>query len=112
MAYIPIAEIVVGLVVKEDVKDRNGRLILSHGIRIEEKHLRILKTWGIANIAVQSAQESNAQATNANETLDKSSAAYIEAVKMVRRRFRFNRKKHPLITLLKDMAVKKKMNPS
>ena len=107
MAYISVADVVAGLVVEEDVKDRNGRLIISCGITIEEKHLRILKTWGVTKIAVQSAQK-----TPAPEVVDKASPEYIEAVKMIRRRFRFNPGKHPLIALLKDMAVHKKLTKS
>ena len=104
MTHIPIVDVVPGLVVDQDVKDRNGRLIIAQGVKLEEKHVRILKTWGVDKIAVQSADEK----AN-NRVTDKSSPAYIEAVKMVRRRFRFNSAGHPLIGLLKELAVQKKL---
>lgn len=35
------------MVVAADVHDRNGRLLLGEGARLEEKHLFIFRTWGI-----------------------------------------------------------------
>ena len=52
MSFIALSELKQGLVLQEDVCDINGRLLLSKGQKISEKHFRILKIWGIAEINV------------------------------------------------------------
>ncbi|NOY62834.1 MAG: hypothetical protein GXP10_06760 [Gammaproteobacteria bacterium] len=53
MANIPLNDIASGMVLADDVADRNGRVLLRSGAEITEKHIRIMKTWGVveANIA-------------------------------------------------------------
>ncbi|MFP4079156.1 MAG: ABC transporter permease [Ectothiorhodospira sp.] len=52
---IPTQDAHSGLVVAEDVIDRNGRLLIPAGSILQEKHLRVLKTWGIAQLRVRGA---------------------------------------------------------
>ncbi|MDY0361058.1 MAG: HDOD domain-containing protein [Desulforegulaceae bacterium] len=47
MAKIAVAELAPGMVVKNDIEDRNGRVLLNQGTVIESHHLRILKMWGV-----------------------------------------------------------------
>jgi len=44
-----------GLVLAEEVRDINGRLLLGKGKRIDESHIRIFKIWGIAEVHVYGA---------------------------------------------------------
>ncbi|OOG20611.1 hypothetical protein B1C78_17100 [Thioalkalivibrio denitrificans] len=42
--------LVPGSVLAEDVRDRTGRLLLSAGLPLKERHLRILMTWGVTEV--------------------------------------------------------------
>jgi hypothetical protein len=44
-----------GLVLAEDVRDINGRLLLGKGNRIGQSHIRIFKIWGITDVNVYGA---------------------------------------------------------
>ncbi|ANB03904.1 hypothetical protein ECTOBSL9_2703 [Ectothiorhodospira sp. BSL-9] len=59
---IPADQADAGSVLAEDVRDRSGRLLLSAGIPLKDKHLRVLKTWGVAQVAIW--QEAPASATD------------------------------------------------
>ncbi|MGM0678080.1 MAG: hypothetical protein ACQETW_11825 [Pseudomonadota bacterium] len=49
---IPADQADAGTVLAEDVRDRSGRLLLSAGIPLKDKHLRVLKTWGVTQVAI------------------------------------------------------------
>ena len=36
-----------------DVKDLSGRMLLKSGTKIEEKHLKVLRTWGVTGVEVE-----------------------------------------------------------
>jgi HD-like signal output (HDOD) protein len=44
-----------GLVLAEEVRDINGRLLLGKGNRIDQSHIRIFKIWGITDVNVYGA---------------------------------------------------------
>ena len=52
MGIINIAELKPDMVLAEDIKDFNGRFLLTEGSKLTPKNLRILKMWGViaANI--------------------------------------------------------------
>lgn len=41
-----------GMVLKKSIYNRFGQMILPEGKKLEEKHKRILKTWGVSNISI------------------------------------------------------------
>ena len=49
MGYIAVDNLKQGMVLSEDVRDINTRLLLSKGQKIEPKHIRILRIWGAAS---------------------------------------------------------------
>lgn len=53
MGVLSFDAIKPGMVLANDVKDRNGRILLSAGAVITEKHLRIFKMWGVLTVSVQ-----------------------------------------------------------
>ena len=57
MSYIAVDNLKQGMVVDQDVRDINDRLLLSKGQEINDKHLRILKIWGVAEVSVVAATE-------------------------------------------------------
>ena len=52
MSYIAVDNLKHGMIVEQDVRDINNRLLLSKGQEITEKHLRVLKIWGVAEVSV------------------------------------------------------------
>lgn len=64
MSRLNLDEIQSGMVVASDILDRNGRILLKSGLSLSEKHLTILKQWGITDADIQGAnrEEVNAKA--------------------------------------------------
>jgi diguanylate cyclase (GGDEF)-like protein len=46
-----------GMVLEKDVHDRSGRLLLTAGCELTGKHIHILRTWGVAEVAISGAEE-------------------------------------------------------
>ena len=40
------------MILAEEVRDINGRMLLGKGMRIEQSHIRILKMWGVTEVHV------------------------------------------------------------
>jgi HD-like signal output (HDOD) protein len=53
MALVSIEQLDLGMILVEDVKDMNGRLLIANGVRIEAPHIRVLKMWGISEVSVE-----------------------------------------------------------
>ncbi|MBI4804875.1 MAG: HDOD domain-containing protein [Desulfovibrio sp.] len=56
MSTVPIAELQIGSILSADVKSKQGRLLLVAGTRLEERHIKILKTWGVYEAPVNGAE--------------------------------------------------------
>ncbi len=52
MAMVLLKNLRPGMVVAEDVKDLNGNVLIHKGAEVEDKHERILKSWGIPDVEV------------------------------------------------------------
>ncbi|MBI5474627.1 MAG: hypothetical protein HY961_20000 [Ignavibacteriae bacterium] len=65
MGKLNLDEIQPGMVLAADVIDRNGRVLLKSGLEVNEKHLKILKQWGVteADITGVDREVITAQAT-------------------------------------------------
>ena len=55
MTVIKLKNLKVGMVLAGDAKDLNGRVLMKSGAKITEKHLKILKSWGVTEAVVQKA---------------------------------------------------------
>ena len=53
MALVPIDQLASGMVLSDDVRDATARLLLSKGLCIEARHIRLLKMWGVFEVQVQ-----------------------------------------------------------
>lgn len=51
---ISLDDLQIGAILAADVKDRSGRLLLGTGAEIEERHLKIFRGWGVADICIES----------------------------------------------------------
>lgn len=49
---IRLEKLMFGMVLAQNVKDRNGRVLLTAGQAINEKNLKMLKAWGITDVLV------------------------------------------------------------
>ena len=48
MGLLAINNLEEGMVLQSDVHDRSGRLLLGCGAELNAKHLRMFRTWGVA----------------------------------------------------------------
>jgi HD-like signal output (HDOD) protein len=52
MALMKVEKLMPGMVLSEDVIGANARLLLTKGLELGDKHLRILKMWGVFEVFV------------------------------------------------------------
>ncbi|MFO7727804.1 MAG: HDOD domain-containing protein [Desulfonatronovibrio sp.] len=55
MGLMHIDYIRPGMVLREDIRDNNGRFLLGKGLAVQDKHLRIFKIWGVSQANIQGA---------------------------------------------------------
>jgi len=53
MNTVHIDNVKEGMVLADDVRDITSRLLLSKGIRIQPKHIRVFKIWGITEVSIE-----------------------------------------------------------
>jgi len=53
MALVKVDKLIQGVVLAEDVRDANARLLLAKGQEVGEQHIRIMKMWGIFEVQVE-----------------------------------------------------------
>lgn len=49
---IKLEEIVEGVILQEDVMNSQGVILLKKGLKLQEKHIKILKRWGVGSVTV------------------------------------------------------------
>lgn len=57
MGMVHVDNLKVDMVLSEDVKDIKSRLLLAKGQKIQSKHIRIFKIWGITEVSVNGDQD-------------------------------------------------------
>jgi hypothetical protein len=62
MISLNIQDIEPGMVLGAEVKDRTGRVLLSKGTTVTEKHLSIFKMWGVVNATIENADKEKIEA--------------------------------------------------
>jgi hypothetical protein len=62
MGLINIGDIRPGMVLAKDVKDRNGRVLLSAENELTDKHLKIFKMWGVTEADIQGVAHEDVEA--------------------------------------------------
>ena len=100
MGIVGIAQLKIGMVLADDVRDVNGRLLLAKGEEIQTQHVRILKTWGIAEVKIsgEAEPEDSASAPIDAEKLEKEQAD-TEFI------FSHIDRNHPAVKILYDLCV-------
>jgi hypothetical protein len=59
MAYIAVDKLQQGMVLDEDVRDMNTRLLLCKGQQIDQNHIRVLKIWGVMGVSIVGSAKEN-----------------------------------------------------
>lgn len=73
MPKVSLKEIATGMVLAADITNRNGMVLLKQGVSISDRHINVLKTWGITHVDIEG---------NGNETpIDQLIAAHPEYMK-------------------------------
>jgi len=107
MAIVPIDNLEVGMLLKSDVCDRSGRMLLPAGCELSERHLKIFRTWGVLEAEIEGDDTLETTQTFINEDIDPVRlAAAEEAVKRI---FRLNDQEHPAIKELMRLCIARKV---
>lgn len=108
MAIINIDNLAPGMVLRHDVCDRSGRLLLPAGNELTEKHLRIFRTWGICEADIESDESPETPQPLITETLDPVLLAAAEEA--VTHLFNRNDPQHPAIRELMQLCIVRKVH--
>lgn len=96
MSLLAMDQIEPGMVLDKDALDRNGRVLLRADTELNEKHLRMLKSWGVEHLDIQGiADENKTQVKYPPAWLD-------EAEQKSRQRFIHSNSDHPVMRYLEQ----------
>lgn len=90
-----IEELEEGMVLAEDIKGSQGNLLLTAGVALTEKHIRVMKTWGISLVQIEGEEE----LSYTPEQLEK-------ARQQMTKVFKHNDLSHPLYAILFEESCK------
>lgn len=102
MGKILTDKLVPGMILGADVRDRSGRLLLGSGTELNDRHLYILRTWGVVEVEITGADEDGIDPNSGNE-IDPVLLAAIE--KEIIPLFSFTDNSHPAVKELMRMRI-------
>ena len=104
MTQLEFSKLRPGMVTAEDIRDRSGRLLLPANTALTEARLRVLKTWGILQVAVH--DETAAVPTGGQGGGAALSAnAQRRATEEMDRKFALNNLKHEAVQRIYDYCL-------
>jgi len=77
MGLLTIDHLSEGMILKSDVHDRSGRLLLGSDTELNAKHLRMFRTWGVVEADIVGIDDQAACASVASD-VDPASLAAVE----------------------------------
>jgi HD-like signal output (HDOD) protein len=105
MGVIKVSHLKPDMLVSSDVKDRNGRLLVAAGTRLADKHIRIIKIWGVVEADIENASEEDVEpSTEGVVDLDISRAAD----EVVAKNFHYNDLENSAIAELYKISLRRK----
>lgn len=107
MAIIPIDSLTAGMLLKSDVCDRSGRMLLPAGGELTERHLKIFRTWGVLEADIEDGGALETPQVLA--TMDVDPVRLAGATDAVQRLFRLNDPEHPAIKELMRICIARKV---
>jgi HD-like signal output (HDOD) protein len=87
MGMVKVSHLKPDMVVCSDVKDRNGRLLVAAGTRLTEKHIRIIRIWGVVEVEIEDIAKKGG-VPSSNNVIDP--VIIRAAEETMRSRFRYN----------------------
>lgn len=101
MAKIKITDVEEGMILIEDVKGAQGRLLLTKDTKITAKHIRVMKTWGVNVVHVEGDDDSE-ENTEINFTPEQLK----EAQEQIKPSYKYVDLEHPFIAYLFSESTK------
>lgn len=102
MARVALEQVAAGAVVASDVRDRQGRLLLSAGHELSARTLESLRFWGIASVDVLG----DVEPVGGGEAISPEARARAEAETDAR--FTNAGWPHPFLEVLRGLAVERR----
>ena len=90
-----------GMVLETDIKDLSGRMLLKAGIEFQEKHFRVLHTWGVLSVDI--IDENDTQETDPLNDLPSEIISQIE--REIAKRFSGVDTSHPVMMKLTEIVT-------
>jgi hypothetical protein len=107
MGRLNLDEISAGMVLAANVLDRNGRILLKGGLEITDKHLTILKQWGVTDAEIKDMNRDEITAA-AVQGLDPEALGHAE--EHFKGLFRHTDREHPFFLELFRLSVIRHVN--
>ncbi len=107
MTTIKLKYIELGAILSDDAKDMNGRMLLSAGSAIQEKHLKIFKTWGVTEVSIVGDEPQEKELEIALSDVDPTLLSQIELD--IDKSFILSNIEHPANRELRDYMIIKKV---
>ncbi len=102
MALLEIDSLTPGMKVAKDVVEASGQVLLRTGTEITEKHLRVLKSWGIQQVEIEGPKPPD----NEDAILSRATPAMLDGAQAaVAERFHHADPAHPAIAELMRLAI-------
>lgn len=108
MAIVRIKDLKAGMVLASHARDTNGRLLLTVGEAITEKHIRTFKAWGIVEFDIKDSvdEENVPDEEGVGVSAEQAPSEVKEEVDDL---FRYSNKQHPAIKELIELCISRKM---
>ncbi|PIQ95450.1 MAG: hypothetical protein COV67_14790 [Nitrospinae bacterium CG11_big_fil_rev_8_21_14_0_20_56_8] len=106
MANVKLKDLKEGMFVSKDVKDRTGRVVVTAGTRMNSKHLKIFKSWGIISVEVEDKSYSGLGAGN---EMDGTEGIPEPVIREMSALFKYTDKRHPAIRELFNICLNRKL---
>ena len=103
MTSIRLDQIKPGMITGADIRDKSGRLLLKAQTPITENRLNILKTWGIQQIQIASAEEQPLKGGATPAPI--STATLRRATEQIEQRFQQANTDHEVVHTLRDFCI-------
>ena len=94
-----------GMMLSGDAVHNNGRVLLRGGVALEEKHIRIFKTWGLASVEIEGITQEQVE----SEALNSLDPDILDAVRdELASHFRHADPAHPMVRELQRLLVRQR----
>ena len=102
LGKVGINNLTPGMILGADVRDRSGRLLLGSGTELADRHIYVLRTWGVIEVEIAGADDDSA-GTNFSNAIDpeKWEAIASEITPL----FHYTDQNHPAVKELMRMRI-------